>query len=152
MALGMLQHFELEAHHPDSVEVRHLQIEAMKAAFADVYRYVADIDSMQSVTPDHLLDAGYLKSRAAQISRDAATHFHAGNPPSGGTIYLTTADANGMMVSYIQSNYMGFGSGVVAPELGISCKIAAKDSALKPITPIRSARANDRFKPSFPAS
>ena len=120
MALGMLQHFELDSLHPDSVEVRHLQIEAMKAAFADVYRYVADPDAMRPVTADHLLDASYLKQRASQISRDTATHFHAGEPPSGGTIYLTTADANGMMVSYIQSNYMGFGSGVVAPDLGIS--------------------------------
>ena len=120
MALGILQHFELDSLHPDSVEVRHLQIEAMKAAFADVYRYVADPESMQSVTVEHLLDAGYLKQRAAQINRNAATLFNAGEPPSGGTIYLTAADANGMMVSYIQSNYMGFGSGVVAPQLGIS--------------------------------
>ena len=120
MALGMLQHFELDALHPDSVEVRHLQIEAMKAAFADVYQYVADPDAMLSVTADHLLDPGYLKQRAAMIKPDTATHFHAGEPPSGGTIYLTAADANGMMVSYIQSNYMGFGSGVVAPDLGIS--------------------------------
>ncbi len=120
MALGILQHFELDALHPDSVEVRHLQIEAMKAAFADVYQYVADPESMQSVTPDHLLDASYLKQRAALIKREKATHFHAGVPPAGGTIYLTTADASGMMVSYIQSNYMGFGSGVVAQDLGIS--------------------------------
>ncbi len=120
MALGILQHFELDGLHPDSVEVRHLQIESMKAAFADVYRYVSDPESMQSVTSDHLLDAAYLKQRAAQISQQTATHFHAGEPPSGGTIYLTAADANGMMVSYIQSNYMGFGSGVVVPELGLS--------------------------------
>lgn len=120
MALGMLQHFELDAFHPDSVEVRHLQIETMKAAFADVYRYVGDTDAMQSVTSEHLLDAAYLKQRAAQIKQDTATHFSAAAAPSSGTIYLTAADANGMMVSYIQSNYMGFGSGVVAPELGIS--------------------------------
>lgn len=120
MALGMLQHFDLEKLHPDSIEVRHLQIEAMKAAFADVYQYVADPEAMQSVTAEHLLDPIYLKDRAARINRDAATLFGAGEPPSGGTIYLTAADANGMMVSYIQSNFMGFGSGVVAPELGIS--------------------------------
>jgi len=120
MALGMLEHFELEHLHPDSVEVRHLQIETMKAAFADVYQYVADPDAMQSVTAEHLLDDAYLKHRASQIKRDSATLFSAGEPPSGGTIYLSAADANGMMVSYIQSNFMGFGSGVVAPELGIS--------------------------------
>jgi len=120
MALGMLQHFDIENLHPDSVEVRHIQIEAMKAAFADVYQYVADSDSMNAVTTEHLLDEGYLKYRATQIQRDSATHFGAGTPPSGGTIYLTAADADGMMVSYIQSNFMGFGSGVVAPDLGIS--------------------------------
>ena len=61
----------------------------------------------------------YLKERARLIDRTRA-----GNPrfgtPGGGTVYLTTADASGMMVSYIQSNYQGFGSGVVVPGTGIS--------------------------------
>ena len=122
MALGMLQHFELDSLHPDSVEVRHLQIEVMKAAFADVYDYVADPAAMQSpsVTAEDLLDANYLKRRAASIKMDKATLFSSGAAPSSGTIYLTAADSEGRMVSYIQSNYMGFGSGVVVPELGIS--------------------------------
>jgi len=120
MALGMLQHFDIASLHPDSVEARHLQIEVMKAAFADVYEYVADPVSMRSVSAKDLLDPNYLKQRAAFIKPDKATLFSTGTPPAGGTIYLTAADADGMMVSYIQSNYMGFGSGVVAPELGIS--------------------------------
>jgi gamma-glutamyltranspeptidase/glutathione hydrolase len=96
-----------------------LQIEAMKLAFADVYRYVADPRNME-VTPAQMLDPAYLKSRAKLIDMKKAQDFKAGNPVKGGTIYLTAADENGMMVSFIQSNYMGFGSGVVEPTYGIS--------------------------------
>ncbi|MEN9317131.1 MAG: hypothetical protein RIS35_3524 [Pseudomonadota bacterium] len=120
MALGMLEHFDLASLDPDSVEARHLQIEAMKAAFADVYEYVADSRYMTGVTPAQLLDRGYLAQRAARIDRRRATDFAHGLPPSGGTIYLSAADEQGMMVSFIQSNYMGFGSGVVVPEVGVS--------------------------------
>jgi len=51
---------------------------------------------------------------------ERAQSFGHGAPPKGGTVYLTAADASGMMVSYIQSNYMGFGSGVVVPDIGVS--------------------------------
>ena len=103
----------------DGVDSQHLQIEAMKLAFADVYRYVADPRSMD-ITPAQMLDPAYLKSRANLIDLKKAQNFQAGNPVKGGTIYLTAADENGMMVSFIQSNYMGFGSGVVEPTYGIS--------------------------------
>ncbi len=120
MALGILSNFDMSQYPPDSVETRHLQIEAMKAAFADVYQYVADIRYMKDVTPAHLLDDAYLAQRARQISLARATVFSHGMPPAGGTIYLTAADASGMMISFIQSNYMGFGSGVVVPDVGVS--------------------------------
>jgi len=120
MALGMLKHFELDHLNADDVNVRHLQIETMKAAFADVYQFVGDPDYMHKVTALDLLNDDYLEQRARTINKDKATHFSSGSPPHGGTIYLTAADASGMMVSYIQSNFMGFGSGVVVPELGIS--------------------------------
>ena len=119
IALGILENLHLEDYPVDSVLSQHLQIEAMKLAFADVYQYVADPKSM-SVKPSEMLDPGYLKERAKLIKLDQATHFNFGLPPSGGTVYLTTADSSGMMVSFIQSNYMGFGSGVVVPEFGIS--------------------------------
>ena len=119
MALGMLRHFDIPGMDPEGAEARHLQIEAMKCAFADAYRHVADQRYMK-VTPQALLDDGYLKERASLISRERATEFHHGTPPSGGTIYMTTADESGMMVSFIQSNYMGFGSGVVVPGTGVS--------------------------------
>jgi gamma-glutamyltranspeptidase/glutathione hydrolase len=91
----------------------------MKLAFADVYRYVAEPSAME-VTPAQMLDSAYLKQRAQLIDLRKAQDFGAGNPVKGGTIYLTTADENGMMVSFIQSNYMGFGSGCVEPTFGVS--------------------------------
>jgi gamma-glutamyltranspeptidase/glutathione hydrolase len=118
MALGMLEHFDLGSIAVDSEESLHLQIEAMKLAFADAYHHVSEVAAMK-IDAASLLEPGYLKSRAGMIRRDRAGEAVAGTPPSG-TIYLTTADASGMMVSYIQSNYMGFGSGVVVPDTGIS--------------------------------
>jgi gamma-glutamyltranspeptidase / glutathione hydrolase len=120
MALGMLEHFDLSSLAVDSAQSMHLQIEAMKLAFADVYAYVADSRYMTKVTPEALLNPSYLAERAKLIKHDKATHFEHGTPPAGGTIYLTAADESGMMVSYIQSNYMGFGSGVVVPGTGVS--------------------------------
>ena len=119
IALGILENFDLASLPLDGVDSQHLQIEAMKLAFADVYRYVADPTSME-VTPEQMLNPTYLRQRAAQIDLSRASLPAAGIPRSGGTVYLTTADESGMMVSFIQSNYMGFGSGVVVPEYGIS--------------------------------
>ena len=75
---------------------------------------------MTTVRPAHLLDPGYLRERARLIDPRRATDFAHGQPPAGGTIYLTAADEHGMMVSLIQSNYMGFGSGIVVPGTGVS--------------------------------
>lgn len=119
IALGILENFDIAALQVDGIDSQHLQIEAMKLAFADVYRYVADPRSM-AVTPEQMLDVAYLKSRAKLIDIKRAQDFGAGNPVKGGTIYLSAADENGMMVSFIQSNYMGFGSGCVEPNFGIS--------------------------------
>ncbi|WP_399686056.1 gamma-glutamyltransferase family protein [Xenophilus sp.] len=119
IALGILSHFDVAALPVDSVASQHLQIEAMKLAFADVYRYVAEPSSME-VTPEQMLDDSYLASRARLIDVKRAQEFKPGNPVKGGTIYLTAADESGMMVSFIQSNYMGFGSGCVEPGFGIS--------------------------------
>jgi len=119
ITLGILGNFDLAALALDGVDSQHLQIEAMKLAFADVYRYVADAQSME-VTAQQMLDPSYLKQRAGLIDMKKAQDFKAGNPAKGGTIYLTAADENGMMVSFIQSNYMGFGSGCVEPQFGIS--------------------------------
>ena len=119
MALGMLQHFDLASLPIDGPACQHLQIEAMKLAFADVYRFVADERFMEG-PPAMLLDAQYLATRARLIDPQRAQVFGAGYAIKGGTIYLSAADESGMMVSFIQSNYMGFGSGVVEPTFGIS--------------------------------
>ena len=124
ICLGILNHTpivreKLAGGRIDSADVQHTMIEAMKLAFADVYRYVADPRSMR-VTPTQMLDSAYLEQRAKLIDPKRAQDFNAGTPPRGGTIYLTAADESGMMISFIQSNYMGFGSGVVVPGYGIS--------------------------------
>jgi gamma-glutamyltranspeptidase/glutathione hydrolase len=119
MALGILRHLGIEVLEPDSADAFHLQIEAMKLAFADVEQAVADRDHMH-VSPDDLLDSQYLASRAELIDRNRAKFFNAGAATAGGTVCLAAADSSGRMVSYIQSNFSGFGSGVVVPETGIS--------------------------------
>ena len=120
MALGMLDKLDLGRLPVDSAESQHLQIEAMKLAFADTYRWVADARFMTEVSAADLLSDGYLAERAKLIDNKRATDFAHGTPPSGGTIYLSAADESGMMVSLIQSNYMGFGSGIVVPGTGVS--------------------------------
>jgi gamma-glutamyltranspeptidase/glutathione hydrolase len=119
MALGILRAFDIASLPPDSIASQHLQIEAMKLAFADAHRYVSDPRTME-LPPAALLDPDYLASRARLIDRDRAQDFGPGQPPRGGTVYLCAADERGMLVSLIQSNYMGFGSGVVVPGTGIS--------------------------------
>jgi len=132
IALGILQHFDLRSHKVDGPDSVHLQIEAVKLAFADAWAYVADLDYMKQVTPKDLLDPGYLKERAKRIDMKKAQDFGPGQPPKGGTVYLTAADASGMMISYIQSNFMGFGSGVVVPGTGISLQNRGGTFVLKP--------------------
>jgi gamma-glutamyltranspeptidase/glutathione hydrolase len=119
IALGILQHFDVASLPVDGPDSVHLQIEAVKLALADARRHVADPRAMD-VKAAALLDPGYLCERAKQIDMQRAQDFGHGTPPRGGTVYLTAADAEGMMVSLIQSNFAGFGSGVVVPGTGIS--------------------------------
>ena len=119
IALGILRNFEVSSFPVDSADSLHLQIEAMKLAFADTWAHVGDPAAMK-LTPAQMLDSGYLAQRAKQIDMKRTREHAPGMPRDGGTIYLTTADERGMMFSYIQSNYMGFGSGVVVPGTGIS--------------------------------
>jgi gamma-glutamyltranspeptidase/glutathione hydrolase len=125
IALGILQQFDISSLPVDSADSVHLQIEALKLAFADAHAYVADIDHMP-VPPDSLLDKEYLKQRAGLIDPKRAKPAATGTP-QGGTVYLTAADASGLMVSMIQSNYMGFGSGVVVAGTGISLQNRGAD-------------------------
>jgi len=120
IALGILERVPTFANFaPDSAESIHLQVEAMKLAFADLHQYVSDPAYME-LPPERLLAPEYLAARAGLIDPSRAVTPTYGIPPQSGTVYLTAADADGMMVSFIQSNYMGFGSGIVVPGTGIS--------------------------------
>lgn len=119
MALGLLARHRLDEVEVDSADSLHMQIEAMKLAFVDGRRFVADPDAMD-VEPAALLDPEYLDARARLIDRDRAADPGHGEPKRGGTVYLCAADSDGNMVSYIQSNYTGFGSGIVIPDTGIA--------------------------------
>ncbi|MFK7891255.1 MAG: gamma-glutamyltransferase family protein [Granulosicoccus sp.] len=119
MALGILAHTRIRDFPADDPQAVHLMLEAMKLAFRDSAAYVADVNHMQTVSPAALLDPDYLAERATLINPDKAQDFKSGSPTQGGTVYLCAADSDGMMVSFIQSNYAGFGSGVVVPGTGI---------------------------------
>ena len=150
ITLGILRHFDLAELDPDGVDAQHLQIEAMKLGFADAHRYVADSRALE-FPAERLLDDAYLATRARLIDPRRAQVFDAGTPPRGGTIYLTAADERGMMVSFIQSNYMGFGSGVVVPGWGVSLQNRGHGFSLKAESPNRVAPGKRPFHTIIPA-
>jgi len=119
--LNILEGFDIAAMGRDSTDFWHLAIEAKKLAYEDRARYYADM-AFAEVPVEALLDKGYAAERAKLIDmKRAARTVEAGNPAleHGDTTFLVTADENGMLVSLIQSNYTGFGSGYVVPEVGI---------------------------------
>jgi gamma-glutamyltranspeptidase/glutathione hydrolase len=105
----------------------------MKLAFADAHAYVTDPEAMR-LTASELLDPAYLAARRDLIT-DRAGDPPPGDPVRGGTVYLCAADAQGMMVSLIQSNYMGFGSFVMAPGTGFGLQNRGAGFALDPAHP-----------------
>jgi gamma-glutamyltranspeptidase/glutathione hydrolase len=120
-ALNILEGLDVARQPRESAESFHLQIEAMKQAFADAQRYVADPEHAD-VPVRRLLDKAYAAERRQLIGEQALApgHGRGGAPPRGDTVYLCAADGDGMMVSFIQSNFQGFGSGVVIPGTGIA--------------------------------
>lgn len=128
MALNILEGFQFTQR--DTAESIHKQIEAMKLAFTDGKRYIADPRFMR-VTPEQMLSKEYAAKRRALIGEQALTP-EAGDPSCGGTVYLCTADGEGNMVSFIQSNYMGFGSGIVVPGTGIALQNRGNNFSLDP--------------------
>ncbi|MFZ7125391.1 MAG: gamma-glutamyltransferase family protein [Desulfobacterales bacterium] len=138
ITLGILGHFDLAAMAPDSPDSLHLQIEAMKIGFAAAHRFVADPREMP-VSVDSLLDPDLLARQADDIRMDRAGSPVARLPHDRGTVYLAAADAGGMMVSMIQSNFTGFGSGVVIPESGIHLQNRGWAFSLDPAHPNRVA-------------
>ncbi len=128
MALNIAKGFDFKE--KENADTYHKMIESLKLAFTDAQHYVADPKYM-SVTTDALLDQDYADQRRKLIGSEAIMPEH-GKPPSGGTVYLATADEEGNMVSYIQSNYMGFGSAIVVPDTGISLHNRAVGFNLNP--------------------
>ncbi|NLN83018.1 MAG: gamma-glutamyltransferase family protein [Firmicutes bacterium] len=116
MALNILKGFELKER--ENAETYHKMMESMKLAFVDAQKYVTDPGHMK-VDLEALLSEDYAAQRRSLIGRQALLP-EAGQPQAGGTIYLCAADGEGNMISYIQSNYNGFGSGIVVPGTGIA--------------------------------
>lgn len=128
MALNILKGFEFKSR--DTVDTIHKQIEAMKLAFADGKEFIADPSNMR-VSTEQMLSQKYGEQRRKLIGNEAMIP-QPGQLPQGGTVYMATADAEGNMVSYIQSNYMGFGSGLVVPGTGISLHNRGHNFVLDP--------------------
>ena len=117
MALNILEGFDIASVARESAFSYHQQIEAMKLAFADVYRHVGDPGFME-VSCQQLLDKAYATKRR-QLIQDRALPLVEPGLASGGTVYLAAADGE-LMVSLIQSNYNGFGCGILVPGTGIA--------------------------------
>lgn len=128
MALNILKDMKIGA--KDTGDTFHKQIEAMKLAFADGMHYIADPRYMQTRVEELLSDA-YAAQRRALIGETALEPTH-GKPFCGGTVYLCTADGEGNMVSFIQSNYKDFGSGIVLPGYGINLNDRGAGFSLNP--------------------
>ena len=126
MALNILKEFSFAE--KDSATTAHRQIEAIKMAFADAFRYVTDPDHME-LDYHRLLLPEYGAQRAREMT-DRAQIYSSAIPPKSGTVYLCCADGEGNMVSYIQSNYMGFGSGIVVSGTGVSLQNRGHDFSL----------------------
>jgi len=119
---------------PATADGVHRQLEAMKIAIRAAFDHFADPAAMK-VTPAELLGEGSLASAAAAIGERAAELPPAALPAGHDTVYLAAADADGMMVSFIQSNYLGFGSGVVIPGTGIALQNRGRGFSLDPDHP-----------------
>lgn len=149
IALGILERVDL-GDAPDSPHSIHMQIEAVKLALADIYTHVADIEAMV-IRPEDLLEPAYLDERAALIDPTRAQAFETGKPLQGGTVILCAADEQGMMISFIQSNYEGFGSGCVEPNFGISLQNRGAGFNLTPGSPNRVGPGKRPFHTIIPA-
>ena len=120
LALNILEGFDLQSMEHNSGEYLHHLIEAMKLGFADLYKYVTD-PAFEDIPVTELLSAEYARSQRRRIDSDRAhPNPIAGNPPTGSdTIYLSVVDKDRNVVSFINSIFAGFGSGLVAGDTGI---------------------------------
>jgi gamma-glutamyltranspeptidase / glutathione hydrolase len=152
LALGMLAHFDLADLEPDSPEALHLRIEAVKLAFADRNAYIADPESAE-VPIARLLDPEYTRRRAGQIDPGRALPLALPGLDRGGsdTVYLTTADSEGNVVSLINSLYGAFGSGLMVPGTGVVLQNRGRGFRLDPSHPSALAPRKRPFHTLCPA-
>ena len=129
MALNLLKGLDLTGG-KECADTYHKMIEATKLAFVDAKRFVADPRYMRTKVAD-MLSERYAADRRRLIT-DMAVYPEAGDPACGGTVYFCTADGQGNMVSFIQSNYHRFGSGVVIPGTGITLQDRGANFSLDP--------------------
>ena len=149
IALGILRHHPVADYQVDGADSLHVQIEAMKLGLADAHRYIADPDHLEFPV-ERLLDEEYLGQRATEIDMKIAKNPGHGVPKLGGTVYLATGDSQGRMVSFIQSNYHGFGSGIVVPGTGIALQNRGAGFSLDPTHPNCVAGAKRAFHTIIP--
>ncbi len=132
IALSILEHLDVQSTEPGSADWIHYQVEAMKIAIRAAFDHFADPAAMV-IPPSELLEPGSIARAANAISANATSQFPpVALPVSEDTVYLTTADADGRMVSMIQSNYRGFGSGIVIEGTGISMQNRGSGFVLTP--------------------
>jgi gamma-glutamyltranspeptidase/glutathione hydrolase len=131
IALNIFKNFEIPAQ--ASTESYHKQIEAIKLAFSLTKNKITD-NNFSALDIEELLSDLYGETTSQRITNEAITPA-SGEIPKGGTVYLATADNEGNMVSYIQSNYRGFGSGIVIPGTGIALQNRGEDFSLNPEDP-----------------
>ena len=141
MALNMLKEFEFTE--KETADTYHKQIEAIKLAFADAKRCVTDPRKMK--IDYHDLLTGQVGKDRAKLINEKALLLEPVEVPKSGTVYLCTADGEGNMVSYIQSNYMGFGSGIVLEGYGVALQNRGADFSLDE----RKANALEGHKKSY---
>ncbi|MBN1829498.1 MAG: gamma-glutamyltransferase family protein [Deltaproteobacteria bacterium] len=131
LALGILDHLDVRNHPVDSADSIHLQIEAIKIAFSETRRHIADPAFMR-VRPEEFLTDGFAAPLARTISLGKTLSPTLSIPVDHGTVYITAADSEGRMISMIQSNFRGFGSGIIIPGTGISLQNRGSAFSLEP--------------------
>lgn len=139
VALNLVSGFDLPAMGYGTADYYHTLIEAIKLAFADAFTYIAD-PCQANIPLSGLLSDAYAEQRRGLITMDQAISPLPGIPPQhGDTVYLTVADGQGNMVSWIQSLYMGFGSGLTAGTTGIQLQNRGANFSLEPGHPNEAA-------------
>ncbi|MBK7216091.1 MAG: gamma-glutamyltransferase [Candidatus Promineofilum sp.] len=150
LALNIARGFDLGSLPYGSADYTHILIESMKLAFVDAHAYVGDPRRV-GVPVAGLLSGRYARERRALIAKDRALFPEPGNPPrDGDTVYLTVADGAGNMVSWIQSLYMGFGSGITAGDTGVQLQNRGANFSLTPGHPNEVAPGRRPFHTIIP--